>query len=232
LLRRFGESHVKAVGALQLVDAAVPLVKLFESSARHHWGRHQVLFRADGSATNLHKITSGAVAISMAMSGARRQIVAFLFTGDICGFALSDGRYGFDCEAISRTTTCTISMSRVHELTISDPDVAEALERRLSRAYNRVAEHLVAVGQLDAKERVVYFLRRLCQSYTERGMPAAPLQLPMTRLDIADHLGMRFETLSRALTQLKGRHLIDLPDANTVVLNDRMINRFAGTAVH
>jgi CRP/FNR family nitrogen fixation transcriptional regulator len=50
-------------------------------------------------------------------------------------------------------------------------------------------------------------------------MSTSPLLLPMTRLDLADHLGMRLETLSRVLTELKQRNVIDLPDAYTVVLN-------------
>jgi CRP/FNR family transcriptional regulator len=156
------------------------------------------------------------------MPDARRQIIVFLFTGDPCGLVQSNGRYAFDYEAITETTTtCAVDMSHVRKLTISDPDVAEAVEEKMSRTDARLTEQLVAIGQLNAKERVVHFLRRLSQSYAERGMPTQPLLLPMTRLDIADHLGMRLETLSRVLTGLRRRQLIDLQDANTVVLNGR-----------
>jgi CRP/FNR family transcriptional regulator len=192
--------------------------KLFESCTRHQWIRGQVLFRADDPATNLYRVTSGVVAVSLAVADARRQIVAFLLTGDICGFVQTDGRYGFDREAITETTTCAIPMSRVHELTLSNPNVAEAMKTQMSRAHNRVAEQLVAVGQLDAKERVVYFLSRLEKSYADRGMLSHPLLLPMTRADIADNLGMRIETLSRVLRQLQSHGVIDLQGVHTVVL--------------
>lgn len=195
------------------------LAKLFEFGSRHCWRRHQMLFRAGDPARSLHRITSGVVAVSVAMPNGRRQIIVFLFPGDPCGLVQSNGRYAFDYEAITETTTRAVDMSHVHKLTISDPDVANALKEKMSRTDARLTEQLVAVGQLDAKERVVHFLHRLRQSYAERGMPTQPLLLPMTRLDIADHLGMRLETLSRVLTGLRRRQLIDLQDANTVVLN-------------
>jgi CRP-like cAMP-binding protein len=159
------------------------------------------------------------VAVSTELPDARRQIIVFLFPGDLCGLVQSNGRYAFDYEAITETTTCAAGMSRIGPLANSNPDLAELLKDQLLRAHNRVSEQLVAIGQLSAKERVVYFLRRLGQSYAERGMPSQPLLLPMSRLDIADHLGMRIETLSRVLTQLQTQDIIDLQDANTIVLN-------------
>jgi CRP-like cAMP-binding protein len=207
------------------------LAKLFESGSRHYWGRHQMLFRAGDPATSLHRITSGVVAVSITMPDARRQIIVFLFTGDPCGLVQSNGRYAFDYEAITETTTCAVNMSHVRKVTISDPDVARAVKEKMSRTEARLTEQLVAIGQLNAKERVVHFLRRLSQSYAERGMPTQPLLLPMTRLDIADHLGLRLETVSRVLTQLQRRDVIDLQDANTVVLSPS-IGEFANAAPH
>jgi CRP/FNR family transcriptional regulator len=203
----------------------MPLAKLFKFSRRHHWGRHQLLFRADDPATALYRVTSGVLAVSIAMPDARRQIVVFLFPGDICGLVQSNGRYAFDCEAIGDATTHAVGMRHVCKLTISDPDIAEALKKDMSRTDTRIADQIVAVGQLHAKERILYFLRRLSQSYAERGMPTHPLPLPMTRRDMADHLGMRLETLSRALAELKRRQLIDFHDSNTVVLNSEAVGR-------
>ena len=196
------------------------LAKVFEVHNRHHWVRHQLLFRAGDPATGLHKITAGVIAVSRAMPEARRQIMVFLFPGDICGLVQSDGRYSFDYEVIAEATTLAADMGRVSNLTSTNPDVADALKEKMLRAERRLTEQLVAVGQLNAKERVVYFLSRLRQSYAERGMPTEPLLLPMTRLEIADHLGMRIETLCRAFTGLKRQKLIDLPAANSVVLNE------------
>jgi len=202
------------------------LAKLFELSDQHHWSRNQPLLRAGDAATSLHRVTSGVVAVSMAMPDARRQIIVFLFPGDICGLVQSDGQYAFDYEATTETTTCAVDMRRVRKLTASDPDIDEALRELMMRANNRIADQLVAVGQLSAKERLVYFLRRLGQSYAERGMLAHPLLLPMTRLDIADHLGMRLETVSRTLAKLQKRDVIDLQDSHTVVLNADPLKAF------
>jgi len=195
------------------------LAKLFEFSAQHHWGRRQLLLRAGDAATSLHRVTSGVVAVSTTMPDARRQIIVFLFPGDICGLVQSDGQYAFDYETITKATTRGVDMCHVRKLTRSDPHVADAVREKMSRSHNRVTEQLVAVGQLNGKERVVYFLRRLSQSYAERGMPMHPVVLPMARRDIADHLGMRLETVSRVLAQLQRRGFIALQDGDRVVLH-------------
>lgn len=195
------------------------LARLFEVGSRHHWDRGQFLFSAGDPARSLHLITSGVAAVSRGIADGRRQILVFLFADDVCGLVQSNGRYVFDYEVITAATTRAVDMGHVRRLTSSHTDIAEAVKEKMFRTERRLAEQLVAVGQLNAKERVVHFLGRLSQSYAERDMPTDPLVLPMARRDLADHLGMRLETLSRAFTDLKRQGLIDLQDDYTVVLD-------------
>jgi CRP/FNR family transcriptional regulator len=154
----------------------------------------------------------------MTMPNGRRQIVEFLFTGDICGVMQSHGEYAFDCEAIIKATTCAVDVSQLQKLVLADRDVARSVEKQILVLHRRIAEHLVVVGQLNAKNRLLDFLHRLRRVYAERGIPTDPLWLPMTREDIGDHLGMRLETVCRVFSELQERHLLDRPRFEQVVL--------------
>jgi CRP/FNR family transcriptional regulator len=182
-----------------------------------------MLFTAGKPVTSLHRIVSGVLARSITLPKGRRQIVDFLFPGDICGLVQSNGSHMFDCEAITDATTCAFDASFLRKLTGASPDVA--IEEKVMRALKRTAEHLVTVGKLSAAERLLRFLHWLEEAYAERGLPTHPLALPMSRSDIGDYLGMQLETVSRAFARLKEQGLVDLPSAEHVVLHRQRVAR-------
>ena len=62
------------------------------------------------------------------------------------------------------------------------------------------------LGRRSARERVASFLLTLAQRE-----PAAPVDMPMGRQDMADYLGLTIETVSRMLTQLQGEAIVEFP---------------------
>ena len=105
------------------------------------------------------------------------------------------------------------------------PDVSEDKDRRLlALSIEELAaaqEQLLLLGRKTAEERLVSFLILLSQNQVRRGLVADPITLPMTRSDIADYLGLTIETVSRTLSSLKKKGLIELEDTTHVHLVDR-----------
>ena len=130
----------------------------------------------------------------------------------------------FDCEAVTDTETCAVDVSRMGRRTAEH--VGKAIEQEMERALKRIAEHVVTVGQLTAAERVLRFVQWLEEAYSERGLPARPLPLPMNRTDIGDYLGLQQETVCRAFAKLKERGLVALPDFDQVLLDCEVRERF------
>jgi len=76
------------------------------------------------------------------------------------------------------------------------------------------------LGRKTALEKIASFLLMLSERQARRGLPAVPVQLPMSRADIADYLGLTTETVSRTFTQLRRRNVIRLDANNLVSLPD------------
>jgi CRP/FNR family transcriptional regulator len=98
------------------------------------------------------------------------------------------------------------------------PDVAEALRVALADRLKRAVLHMAVLGQLTSTERVATFLCSMSPAYT-KDTTARIHVLPMTRTDIADYLGLRLETVSRALSRLRRSRFIEIDNDELVVIN-------------
>jgi CRP-like cAMP-binding protein len=104
-------------------------------------------------------------------------------------------------------------------LTVAYSNGDKAIDEEMALAVNRMAENVVAVGQLGTLKRLLHFLHWLEEAYAKRGIPTHPLALPMSRSDIGDYLGMWLETVSRAFSKLKKQGLVSLPSFGQAVLH-------------
>ena len=95
-------------------------------------------------------------------------------------------------------------------------------ERRLFHAVSseliEAQRHMLLLGRQTAEERIAWFLLDLVQRAALRGEPDNPVFVPMSRADVADYLGVAIETVSRTLTTLHQRKLIEFSDAHHIHL--------------
>ena len=192
--------------------------ELFEIGRVQKWARRRQLFRAGDPIKSIFKITSGIIAVSKILPDGKRQVLDFFLPGDLCGFLEADGEYSFDGEAITDVTTCSFDRERLMIFARQHPDVAEALRVALADRLKRAVLHMAVLGQLTSTERVATFLCSMSPAYT-KDTTARIHVLPMTRTDIADYLGLRLETVSRALSRLRRSRFIEIDNDELVVIN-------------
>lgn len=202
--------------------------QLFELGVQQSWKRRQFLYRAGDPATTLFKITSGIVAVSRPFADGRRQILGFFLAGEICGFIVKDGKYAFDGEAITEVGTCSLNRRRFDAFAAQHRDVADEIRTALTEKLRQTSEHMAAIGQLSSAESVADFLCRLGSAYSEHAFQTRPLLLPMTRHDIAEYLGLRLETVSRAFSKLKKRGILDLDEDKILIHDPARLARLSG----
>jgi CRP/FNR family transcriptional regulator len=175
------------------------------------------LARQDDAADEVFNLTAGSALVSRTLADGRRQIVDFLFPGDVFG-AKAGARYAYAVTALEPVTACRFRRGAYDALTAEFPDLGEALGDRVADDLHDARGQLLVLGRLTALERLASFLDDLAARTT----PDADgvLDLPMTRQDIADYLGLTLETVSRAFSALRTRGLIGLPSPRRLRILD------------
>ncbi|MGN6465406.1 MAG: helix-turn-helix domain-containing protein [Rhizobiaceae bacterium] len=152
----------------------------------------------------LYKVEFGAIRIYRLLADGRRQISAFHLAGEIFGFEAGKTHHFF-AETICATGVRTLRTSRQDEL------ASEILPVALEGLV-RAQEHLLVLGRQNAVERVAAFLTDM----SERQGGLSRVELPMSRMDIADYLGLTIETVSRVFSKLRQKGVIRLPSLRSV----------------
>jgi CRP/FNR family nitrogen fixation transcriptional regulator len=190
-------------GSIELMGAAMP------------FGRNAEIYGENEPADYLYKVISGTVRTYKVLSDGRRQIGAFYLPGDMFGLE-SGAEHAFSAEAITPAKVLVIRRSTVESLAARDTSVAQQLLAMTWRELTRAQVHLMLLIK-TAQERVAGFLLEMA----DRGQVRNEIELPMSRQDIADYLGLTIETVSRTLTQLENAAAIALPTSRHIVLRNR-----------
>jgi len=176
---------------------------------------NEEIFGESEPADYVYKVTKGAVRTYKVLSDGRRQIGGFYLPGDIFGLEIGK-THQFSAEAINHAAVTVIRRSAVVALAERDCEAARELWNFTGRELYRVQERMMLLVK-SAQQRVACFLLEM----SERLATTDELELPMSRQDIADYLGLTIETVSRTITQLVSNHAIGLPSSRHIVLRNR-----------
>jgi CRP/FNR family nitrogen fixation transcriptional regulator len=174
------------------------------------------IFCEGDPADYVYQVASGAVRLVRLMSDGRRQINSFYFAGDIFGLD-ADKVHRFSAEAIGRSEILLIKRSVFLRELRRDAELMDELWTQTTAELRRAQEHMITLGRKSAYERVADFLIDVSTPLFHSGA----VELPMSRTDIADYLGLTIETVSRMLTRLQRNGVISLTSSRRVLLRDR-----------
>ena len=179
--------------------------------------RHdQEIHGEGGRAEFCYRIIAGCVRTVKLMEDGRRQIGEFLMAGDLLGFNVLDS-YDFSAEAVTDVVLRRYPRRMVDALAGTNLRLAQQLREMASVNLRAAYTRLLLLGRKTAAERIASFLLEL-----SRRLPHARphvLELPMGRVDIADHLGLTIETVCRLLGQLRRAGTIAI-DRGSITVRD------------
>ena len=190
-------------GSIELMGALMP------------FARNSEVFGENEPADYLYKLVSGSVRSYKVLVDGRRQIGAFYVPGDIFGLESGDA-HTFSAEAVSDCKILVIKRSAVMTLAARDPEVARQMWAATAGELKRVQAHSLLLIK-TAQERVASFLLEMADRVPADGL----VELPMSRQDIADYLGLTIETVSRTLTHLEKTAAIGVPSSRRILLRNR-----------
>lgn len=187
------------------------------------YARNTEIFGENEPADYLYKVIKGTVRTYKVLNDGRRQIGGFYLPGDIFGLEFAD-EHTLSAETITDAKVLVIKRSALAALSERDAAIGRELHALTARELQRVQERILLLIK-SAQERVASFLLEMA----ERAAADDAIELPMSRQDIADYLGLTIETVSRTLSTLESAAAIEVPSSRRIVLRNRpALNRMHG----
>lgn len=206
---------------------------LFTEGRERHFEAGEHLITEGEASDYVYDLLDGTVALARNGRDGRRQILSFLGARQFLG-AASTPSYPNLATALTTVTAISYPRLALDKALASSPNFAMQFHKVLTRILESAHDHVYTIGQRSAVERVASFLLYL-RANQARFSPAGPreksehIDLPMTRLDIADFLGLTIETVSRAFSALKKSQTISFVDSHSCeILNIQKIRDLGG----
>lgn len=178
--------------------------------------RGEVLFYEGDDARHYFDVVRGTLRCCRLIPDGRRQIYRFAGAGQMLGIGCTR-RYGYSAEAVTEVVVRRYRLAGLDAAMEVDGDLRRRVLRSLREELAANRAQLLLLGRMSAAEKLASFLIALAG---DNLAPGACIELPMTRSDIADYLGLTIETVSRKLNELRGLGIIRLETPSRVCIDD------------
>ena len=192
------------------------LVALEQIGTCRSFGRDEEIYAEGDRADCWYRVVSGTVRICKLLVDGRRHIAEFCCAGDYFGLPPA-GTRAFSAEAVGQVVVMRYPQRAADRLLDQDSRLARGLCNLSLRDLAHAQVRMMVLGRMTAAERVASFLLEMSERHDGR----RTLDLPMSRTDIADYLGLTIETVCRVLSAFKRDRVIDIPTPHRIELRCR-----------
>lgn len=194
------------------------------------FGRHQVLKRGQtvlwqgDESLLVGNVLEGVLKLSVSTIDGREQTLGIMFPSDFIGRPFGP-RTSHSVVALTDARICTFRRTAFDDFAQRHPDLEHKLLQRTLTELDRTRQWMLLLGRKSAGARVSAFLIEMSSryasscDYAERSGPIR-FELPLSRQDIADLLGLTIETVSRQITSLRDEGIIETPNRRTITILD------------
>ncbi len=186
-----------------------------DQGMRLRFHRNEVIFGERDAATHIYSVAAGCVRLCRHVSDGRRHISDFMFPGDIFGFGEYQG-YPFAAEAVNSVTVIAFPRPAFERLGEGNPSLQTDLMVHYSTLLMKAQQHLFTASCQSARERLASFVQHMSQE--EQLVYGDRIDIPMSRQEIADYLGLTIETICRVLATLRNDGILEIPNAHQLVV--------------
>ena len=202
------------------VVVALNLQSLFSRQPVEKFAIGSAIFWEDDAAKDVFEVIEGVLRVFKILSDGRRVITGFIYPGDLLGVSLRD-RYLYSAEAVTPTKLRRFSRQRFQDEIARSPELRPQLFAQLCDEMAAAQDQMVLLARKNAEERVCSFLLLIARRIHRQPQAAPVIEIPMTRLDMADYLGLTIETVSRTMTSLTGRGIIATAGRHSIVVRNQ-----------
>lgn len=181
-------------------------------------GQH--IFRAGDQSRSLYAVRSGALKSYCTTEDGDEQVLGFTLPGEIVGLdGMNDGVYASNSVVLETASVCELPYNGLEDMCRTLPGLNRQLMRVVSKEITTDQKMLMLLGKRTAEERLASFLLSLSGRYQSRGLSSIEFNLPMSRQDIGNYLGLAIETVSRLFAHFQKDNLL-VVNRRRIVLAD------------
>ncbi len=198
---------------------------LYRVSQQIKLAPHYHIFQEDEPADSAFQLLEGAAKAYKVLPDGRVHLIGFIMPGDLVGLSgrglWGHGIYSCSVETLVPSVVCRYPAHQLGKLSERFPDLKRSLLERTGTLLNAAQERMVLLGRRSAAERVAHFMVSLVERAESAGGPSGEAWVPARQQDIADHLGLTPETVSRVWADFRREGLIRPCDSRHIVITDR-----------
>ena len=181
-------------------------------------GQH--IFRAGDHSHSMFAVRSGALKSYCTTENGDEQVLGFTLPGELVGLdGMSDGIYGSSSVVLETASVCELPYNDLEEMCNTLHGLNRQMMRVVSKEISADQSMLLLLGKRTAEEKLAAFLLSLSARYKSRSLSASEFNLPMSRQDIGNYLGLAIETVSRLFAQFQKKNLLTV-NRRQIVLVD------------
>ena len=187
---------------------------------RVHLQKGESLYRHGDPLSSVYSVRFGTLKTEYCLQDGRQQVIGFHLPGEILGLdGIGEGQYQSDAIALEESEVCIIRYEAFEDLALQIPLLQQQFHRIMSREIARDYGVMLLLGSMRAEERLAAFLLNLSQRFAARGYSSKSFLLRMTRNEIGSYLGLKLETISRALSHFQTEGIIAVQNKSVEILD-------------
>ena len=194
--------------------------------------RNEYIFKRGEPFKALYAVRTGVFKISTLTHDGREQVTGFQMSGEIMGMdGIVNDVHVCDAVALEDAEVCVMPFDHIEELAREVHELQHHMHKVMSREIVRENNVMMMLGSMRADERLAAFLLNLLERLQKRGFSSSELVLRMTRGEIANHLGIKIETVSRTFAKLVEEEVIEVDHRHILIKDMDALKRLAAPVV-
>lgn len=168
-------------------------------------------------------VLAGVVKLTKTLSDGRQQIVGLQFAPDFLGRPFKT-ESAVNAEAATNVSLCSFPKAAIERMLKQSPELEHRLLRQTLKELDEARDWMLTLGRKTASEKVASFLLLIANHIDptlDEGEEKVTFDLPLTRADIADFLGLTIETVSRQFTKLRAEGVISIENNRHIIVARR-----------
>ncbi|MDN3651225.1 fumarate/nitrate reduction transcriptional regulator Fnr [Thalassotalea ponticola] len=187
------------------------------------------IFEAGEQLQTLYAIRSGTFKTFIISEQGEEQITGFHLAGDLMGFdALASNKHPSFAKALETSMVCEIPFEVLDTLSNKIPRLKSQMLNLMSDEIQCNNEMLLLLNRKNAEEKLATFLANYGRRLGNRHLSSLEFNLPMTRSEIGNYIGLTIETISRLMTRFQRDGLIKVDNKLITILDKQALFELAG----